>query len=66
MFGVPHVEGFFHLGFNDLRAVLRVPDNGVVEHFELLSANRGLENLRPFLNLVAEANTGVLAEELEE
>ena len=65
MVGVPNVERFLDGGFNDFRAVLRVANDGVVEHLEFPAADLGLEDFRPLLDLVAEADAAVLAEELE-
>src|ERR1051325_6850699 len=65
MFVWPDVNRFFHGCLDDLRSVLRVADDGVVIHRELLAAHFGFENLRAFLDLVTEANALVFAEKLE-
>src|SRR6266498_1905389 len=65
MFVGADVERFFNFRLDDLRAVFRVADDGVVVHREFLPANLRLENLRTFLDFVAETNAMVLAEELQ-
>ena len=65
MFVGPHVERFFHLGFDNLRPILRVTDDRVVIEDELFAAHFGLECFWAFLDFVPMADALVLAEQLE-
>src|SRR5690348_14496699 len=65
MFIRPDMHGLFNRGFYDLRSILRVTDDGIVVHRELLSPHFSFKNLRPLFDLVAETYPLVFAKKLE-